>query len=659
MAAEPEDTVRKILIGLAVVIVVLIVIAIAVPLLVPADAYRGRIVQAVQSATGRELRIEGPLSFSILPSVAIEANNVALSNAPGATPKDMMTLGKLQVGLELFPLLSGDVEIDRFVLVDPVVHLAIDKAGHPNWDFSTSPPQAPPAAGQAAKPEAQAQAQSQAQSLRQLRLGKIELTNGTIDYSDARTGAHQEFSKISLTVKLPSLDDPAAIDGSVDWRGKTVKVSFAAEKPRALMGTGSGALKASVSSDPLTVAYDGSVTGGGPALQFAGTVDLNIPSLRDLATWAGNPLPAKQGGLGTFSIKGKLQGTTDNLAVSDVKITLDSIHGTGNLSVAAAGAKPTIKGQLDIDKLDLDPYAGGSAAKPPGATQPAPGAAPAQPENGWSTEPIDFSPLKAANLDFALSAGAIHYKKLDIGKSALRIRIQDGKLAADLSQLTLYDGSGKGSIAVDAAGSVPTVEASFDLAGVQAGPLLSAAIDFTRLTGVGNLNFSLTTRGNSQRELVGALGGKGALAFKNGTIKGLDLLAMVKNVTQSFTAASGGSGETAFTDLGGTFTIANGILKNDDLALKSPVLAASGSGTVDLPQRRIDYRVQPDVNIPGLNVAVPVLITGPWSNVSYQPDLKGILSQKLGKPGALLQGLKGGTTGGGATGVLKGLFGGK
>ena len=649
---------RKVLIGLAIFLVAIVVIVIVVPFLIPADAYRGRIVQAVQSATGRELRINGPLSFSILPALALEANDVALANAPGATSKDMMTLGKLEVGLKLFPLLGGNVEIDQFVLVDPVIHLQIDKSGRPNWDFSTTPSQAPPSSGPAAQPQTQAQTQSQAQSLRQLRLGKVEITNGTIDYSDARSGQHEEFSKIGLTVKLPSLDDPASIDGSADWHGKTVKLSVSAEKPRALMGSGSGAFKTSVSSDPVTVSYDGTVTGGGPALQLAGTIDLDIPSLRELATWAGNPLPAKQGGLGPFSIKGKLQGSTDNLAISDLRITLDSIHGTGNLSVAAAGSKPTLKGQLDIDKLDLDPYAGGDT-KTATSAPPPPGVSQSQPENGWSTEPIDFSPLKAADVDFSISAGAIHYKKLDIGKSALRVQLQNGKLAADLSQLALYDGSGNGSITVDASGSVPAVDASFDLAGVQAGPLLAAAIDFTRLTGVGNLNFSLASRGNSQRDLVGALGGKGALAFKNGTVKGLDLLAMVKNATQSFSAAAGGSGETAFSELGGTFTIANGVLRNDDLALKSPALAASGSGTVDLPQRRIDYRVQPDVNIPGLNVAVPVLITGPWSNVSYQPDVKGILSQKLGKPGALLQGLKGGNTGGGATGVLKGLFGGK
>src|SRR5262249_50753162 len=154
---------------------------------------------------------------------AIKADNVALSNATGTTPKDMMTLGKLEVGLKLFPLISGDVEVERFVLVDPVIHLQIDKSGRPNWDFSTTPPQAP---APGTPPQAQAQTQSQAQSLRQLRLGKIEITNGTIDYSDARTGQHEAFSKIGLTVKLPSLDDPAAIDGSVDWQSKTVKLSI-------------------------------------------------------------------------------------------------------------------------------------------------------------------------------------------------------------------------------------------------------------------------------------------------------------------------------------------------------------------------------------------------------------------------------------------------
>src|SRR5581483_11353169 len=122
---------------------------------------------------------------------------------------------------------------------------------------------------------------------------------------------------------------------------------------------------------------------------------------------------------------------------SDLKLALDSVHGTGSLSIAAAGAKPNIKGQLDVDKLDLDPYLGGGA-KPGAAAPPPPGAAQPVPENGWSTEPIDFSPLKAANVDFAVSAGAIHYKKFEIGKSALKVTIQNGKLTADLSQLALY-----------------------------------------------------------------------------------------------------------------------------------------------------------------------------------------------------------------------------
>ena len=106
----------------------------------------------------------------------------------------------------------------------------------------------------------------------------------------------------------------------------------------------------------------------------------------------------------------------------------------------------------------------------------------------------------------------------------------------------------------------------------------------------------------------------------------------------------------------------NGVARNDDLALKSPAIQLSGAGTIDLPQRRLDYRVQPAVGIAGANIAVPVLITGPWSNISYRPDLKAMIGQNLGKAGgSLIQAVKGagGAGAAGAGAVLKGLFGGK
>jgi len=655
---------RRLIIGLAGLVVVLILIGIIAPFVIPAGVYHDRIIAAVESATGRELRIDGPLSIRLLPSVAIEANGVALANMPGGVAKDMATLGKLQVGVKLFPLISGDVEISRFVLVDPVIHLETDKAGHSNWEFGAQPSKAAAPAGAPAQP-----APKQASALQQLRLGDIELINGTIDYADARSNTHQSFSKIGVAVHLPSLDDPASVDGSLDWRSKTVKLALALEKPRTLMGAGTGAAKITLSSDPVTFSFDGSLTGGEP-IKANGNLALNVPSIRELAAWTGNPITMHGTGLGPFSVKGKAALSGQTVAMSDIALVLDAIKGKGELALDAAGAKPSVKGRLDVDMLDLNPYLAGGEKAGSEKAGAAPGSAPPAAEAGWSNQPIDLSGLKAANVDFKIGTGGIRYQKIEIGKSALAINLQNGKLAADLTEMALYQGNGKGRIGVDAAGGTPALDVNFALSNVQVAPLLTAAIDFTRVTGTGDLNLALTSHGNSQREIVGALGGKGNFGFHNGSIKGIDLLSMVKNVSQAFlTAASGSSQQTEFTELGGSFTAANGIMRSDDLMLKAPAVQLAGAGTVDLPQRRLDFRVEPNVALAGQSLAVPVMISGPWSNLSYQPDLKSILSQKLNK-GNLMQGLKGaiapGTGTPGSTGtsntpkptdVIKGLFG--
>src|SRR3546814_15211776 len=74
--------------------------------------------------------------------------------------------------------------------------------------------------------------------------------------------------------------------------------------------------------------------------------------------------------------------------------------------------------------------------------------------------------------------------------------------------------------------------------------------------------------GASQRELVGNLAGNGAVVFRDGAIKGINIAALVRNIStaaldQSFDEAA----TTDFAELSGTFTIDKGIVTNDDLSL--------------------------------------------------------------------------------------------
>ena len=65
---------------------------------------------SVKSATGRDLKISGPVTLSFFPSITVSAEQVSLSNAPWATESDMLKLRRIELDIKTLPLLSKQVE---------------------------------------------------------------------------------------------------------------------------------------------------------------------------------------------------------------------------------------------------------------------------------------------------------------------------------------------------------------------------------------------------------------------------------------------------------------------------------------------------------------------------------------------------------------------
>jgi AsmA protein len=616
---------KKLLIGIVVVVVLLIVAAIAVPFFIPVDTYKSKLIAAVKDSTGRDLRIDGKMSFTLFPTLGLEANDVSFSNPPGASGKDMAKLGKLQVQLQVLPLLQRDVVIKRLVLIDPVIALEVDKQGRPNWQFAGSAQPAP-----AKQPDKTAPAGGGG-GLSELRLDDVRLVNGRVSYLDQRSGEKQELTEIGMTVSLPSLDGPFAADGAATWRNEKMTLTASLAKPRAFMDGKVSAAALKLSAKPISFDFKGEGAGSMPP-KLDGAVDLQVPSVRGLAAWAGQPLKLPGTGFGPLGISGKVNMAGSKITFTDANLKLDSMNAKGELALDSGGARPALKGRFDVDKLDANPYL--PPEKETKKEEPAagkPGAGGAAAKSDWSDDPIDLTPLKAADVDLSLSAGGLQYRKIQVGKSALGLKLVNGRFEADLTELALYKGAGKGKVVLDGSGAVPAIEAGFNLSGVQIQPLLHDAADLDRVSGTGGFTTAVNGRGKSQREIIGALNGKGDLNFANGVIKGLNLVGMVKNVAASFQGAQSGADQTDFQTMTGTYTITNGILRNNDLQLKSAEIPMTGAGTVDLPHRTVDYKITP--KIAGA-IAVPVIIKGPWDNLSYQPDLAGI----VGDPSKLLQG---------------------
>ena len=627
---------KKLLIGLVALVVILVVVVLVLPSLVPKDTLRAQIENQMESATGREVTIAGDVGVSIIPSVELTLEQVTIANAPGAADANMIELGALRLKVALFPLLGGELAVDEFVLDTPTIRLEVDAAGKPNWEFET----AEAGASDGTSDSGSGGSGGGAGFLNEVRLGDVAITNGTVIYADRQAGTEERLDDVNVRLSLPNLDSPFNLDGGITWHGEAIDLTVDIARPRALLDNQNTDLTAKVDTKHLTLSFDGQATGGTP-MRIEGKTELDTPSVRALADWAGSPIDMEGDVLGPFSVAGTVRVAQPVVAFTDATIAIDAIRATGNVELNTGGAVPRVKGNLDVAALDTNPYLGGGGGGESGGG--ASGGGAAQGSDDWSDEPIDLSALKSINADFTLRVESILVQSIKIGKSALRLTVEGGLMTADLTEMALYEGQGKAKIVANGARAVPAVALDFDLSGMQAEPLLTDAAGFDRVSGTARGNMSVRGSGRSQREIVVNLNGTGAIGFTDGAVSGINLGAMLRNVASAFLDASAGTPQkTDFTEITGTFTITNGILDNQDLQLLSPLLRVGGAGTVELPPRTVNYRITPKLVASGegqggqaqaAGLSVPVIVSGPWSDLSFKPDLAGALQETLKDPG--------------------------
>jgi len=661
---------KKALLAVLAIVLVVVALVLAAPFLIPVDTYKTQIARQVEAQTGRAFTIGGDVSLSILPRTQLTAEQVSFANPDWAQEPQMLQLDRLQVRIDPLALLSGELQVESFVLQQPVIHLAVNPQGRGNWSFGQAGAEQP-TTGDGGQQPSDGGAPSTG-LLQDIGLQDVRLVDGRVTYTDMATGERQELSDVNLSLSLAGLDQPFSADGSVTWNQETVNVELDTGPPRQLMAGQATNVALQVDSNPVTLDYDGQVTNAAPR-KVTGDVSIEIPSLRGLAAWAGSPIEAPEGTLERFQLTGTVNAEGQSYAFQADQIALDKIEGRGALSVDLGGQKPVLDGKLQLAQMNLTPYlpapteaqaAEGEGSGSGSSSDGGSGGGDGQPA-GWSDEPLDLAALHAANATFDLSVEGIQAREVEVGRSALSLELKDGRLQADLTELNLYDGQGTGRIVVNARQDTPSIAKTFDLQGLNAQPFLTDVAGFERLEGTGNVTIDVTASGRSQKQMVEDLDGQGAIRFTDGAISGLNLAQMVRNVKSAFTNA-GGTQKTDFAELAGTFTIQDGVLKNDDLLLLNPLLRVRGAGQADIGARTVDYRLTPKAvattegqggEVQETGVAVPVIVEGPWHDVSYRPDLESIVRDALKDPERIKQQVEQLRQGGDLKSILQGIGG--
>src|SRR5262245_49161783 len=105
------------------ILILLIAAALIAPFFINLNDYKGMIEAQAKQATGRDLKIEGPISLSLLPRPSVSVSGIKFGNAPGGTAPNMAEIESATVKVALMPLLSHRAEVTSIVLNRPTIVL--------------------------------------------------------------------------------------------------------------------------------------------------------------------------------------------------------------------------------------------------------------------------------------------------------------------------------------------------------------------------------------------------------------------------------------------------------------------------------------------------------------------------------------------------------
>ena len=661
--------------GLILVVLLLVAAAVVVlPMVVDPNDYKPQIEQAAKERLGRDLTIGQDLSLSVFPWLGIETGGVRVGNAPGFKAPVFAEVERLGVKVKLMPLLSRRVEVDTLVLTGLRLNLEKDAKGRTNWDDLVSQAGEKPTA----EPEA---AQPAEQAALALTVQGVQIEDARVSWDDRQAGQQYVLEGVRLVTGALSPGATVPIEGGV---------TFSSTKPAMTL---KATLDASVSSDrelslfkaaglvlELDAKGEGLPKGGasltlktnlaadtradtlmleqleitGPAMAARGEVSISAlqtnpaakgrlsideTNLKTIASMFASPIETVDPAAMTRASGELAFSYADGvLKLDPLTARLDDSNLTGHLHVLNTSG-PVVRTQLELDQIDLDRY------MPPAAAHT--DAAPEAGSGGASAPAVAADPFAALRtLDFVgeFKIGKLKVSNARMSNVTTKVVSRKGVLKIDPVAAKLYEGDFAGSVTLDTAGKKPRVSAKNALTGVQIGPLLKDVAGEDRLVGRGELQADISVVGLSEAEVRRTLNGTSRFSFKDGALKGVNLAQIIREASSSLGLGgdkldAGTPGQTDFTELGGSFTMTNGIIKNNDLAAKSPLLRIEGKGQVDLPKDSIDYLVTTTLvrTLEGqggkakdelAGIPIPVRVTGPLAKPSYRPDLEAVLSAK-------------------------------
>ncbi len=410
------------------------------------------------------------------------------------------------------------------------------------------------------------------------------------------------------TLTAPAMAQPVTIAADALAGSAPVAVTAQAESLAALLAGGPVQGRAALAAAGATVEARGLAETGRTDL----AVSARVPDLAALGALAGLALPPLRDvefdarvaatGAGAVALRGMRLASAQGDVSGDV--------------VLGRTPRPSMRGTLASQKLDLgallaQPMAAPADAPPPAPVQPAPvPPSAALPAPLLSDRPLPFFLLWRADADLNLMLNEVLWHGASYRAVTGRLLLQDGALRLDPVQAQAPGGAVQATLLADAAAPVPTVEFRLKAPGLALGPILAGFGAPESMAGQVDADVQLKGAGNSVRAIAASLDGHLGLAMVDGELDNAWMAGLLGTALRGLPMELGG--QSAVRCLALRFDAAGGQAATRAMLLDTTRLHLDGEGGVSLADETLDLRLHALVRLGSTWVAAPVHLAGPW-----------------------------------------------
>jgi uncharacterized protein involved in outer membrane biogenesis len=300
-----------------------------------------RISRAVHELTGRELTLRGNIQLKIGFRPALTVEDAHLENVSWGSRPDLVKINRLELQVALLPLIRGDIEIRRFILVEPDILLERDKSGTWNIGFK----------GEKGEAEAGGKREVAANEweLPLFALNQLQIKEGRLIYKNGQSAKTYSVALESVSVAATNNDSPVAIKVKGVYRERSFEVA----------GT-LGALTSFADPDKAwpvnlvgktgrsTVSADGVIKDSPNGRNFSFVVKTEGQSTADITDLINiTQVPD----LRPFKVTGKVSDTNGKLSIENINAHMGT-EAFAKVNVVGVIREPRAKRGIDL-KVDI------------------------------------------------------------------------------------------------------------------------------------------------------------------------------------------------------------------------------------------------------------------------------------------------------------------